>query len=375
MIDMRLRKLFAVLMLSVFCLSGCSNQLKEVSEMEKEIEQTTTTAAVVDKKIGELVQVSDSEPDMSEKWEVVYGGEDANNGVKSDHYAFINESGYQFACGVYLPETAKNGMSCPFVLMNNGVWVGMGTDEEDGFSMVMGWASSYPREVMLATALNEEGIGLVVIEPFGSTSVYGTLLGAAEVKGESMADVPYAKGNENNNSFAVDKAYTEILLDHLGEISGLDPDRIILASRGYHNITVTQNAIMNQDKIKGFLMIDPCMDYQTAVRSCSLKPDEETIGYIASGYTGELNKMNLKTEAGKLNVDTKIFFSKDAEKDYDSFAEEGAPALPEYAKNFYPNSAPEILDTTEFFWEYEPDDKMTHSIKSIVSYCNNIFEK
>ena len=40
---MKLRKLLAVLMLSVFCLSGCSNKFDEMVEMEQKAEQNTTT--------------------------------------------------------------------------------------------------------------------------------------------------------------------------------------------------------------------------------------------------------------------------------------------------------------------------------------------
>ena len=362
MIYMKLRKLLAVLMLSVFCFSGCSNQLKEVSEMEKEIEQTTTTAATTEKIFNEQIRESESEPDMSEKWEVVFGGEDSCDGVRYESYAFINESGYQFACSVFLPKTAKNGMNCPVVLMNNGIWTGSGSDEGPG---VYEWFNSTDPEILLADALREADMGMIVIEPFGSPAVYGTLLGAADVKGESRSDVPYAKGDEYNNSLSVDKAYTDIVLDNLGNIPGVDPSQVILASRKYHNITVTKNAIQNQERIKGLLMIDPCMDRESGMAS----------GYMASDYIQELKEMNLKTEAGKLNTDTKIFFSKEKVKDDVLVSEDGTPALIENAKNVYPNSAPEILDTTDFYWEHKPSDEKKHSIKTIVSYCNNIFEK
>lgn len=46
---MKLRKLFAVLMLSVFCLSGCSDRYRDVIEKDMKTEQTTTASASGDK--------------------------------------------------------------------------------------------------------------------------------------------------------------------------------------------------------------------------------------------------------------------------------------------------------------------------------------
>jgi hypothetical protein len=259
--------------------------------------------------------------------------------------------------------------------MNNGSWVNYGTDEQSGLSAILGGESSHLSEQLLATALNEENMGLIVIEPFGSNMVYSSLLGAADINGESRADVPFAQGEDNNNSYTVDKGYMNVILDNLESISGVDPSRVVLASRGFHNISVTQSAIMNQDRIKGFLMIDPCMDYQSAIRSYSINPESDCTSYMAPGYASEIKDLNLKTEAGKLNVDNKVFFSKANENDYDSLAEEGAPTLLESAKNCYPNSTPETLDTTDFSWEYKPSKAKEHSVKKIVSYCDEIFKK
>ena len=99
--------------------------------MEKEIEQTTTTAATTKMTDYESIMESDPKPDMTEKWEIMDGGEDWALGtpIECDAYGFINESGYQFACEVFLPKGAKDGDRCPIVIMNNGLqttWITIG---------------------------------------------------------------------------------------------------------------------------------------------------------------------------------------------------------------------------------------------------------
>ena len=58
--------------------------------------------------------------DMSEKWKVIIGGEINVKGsaFTCDTYGFMNESGYIFACSVFMPKGAKDGEKYPVVLMN-----------------------------------------------------------------------------------------------------------------------------------------------------------------------------------------------------------------------------------------------------------------
>ena len=184
----------------------------------------------------------------------------------------------------------------------------------------------------------------------------------------------------------MDKAYTDVILDSLGEFSGVDPDKVILASRDYHNIAVTESAAKNQARIKGLIMIDPSVGLSEKIRKEN--PEKETLKNVddikagmAMDYMYELYDLDLKAEAGKLNTDTKIFISKKKMKADTSVPENdkgivnGTLATKESAEEYYPNSAPEILETTYFVYTSQPSAEMQSSLDKIVSYCKMLFKK
>lgn len=414
---MKIRKLLAVLMLSVFCLSGCSNQYKDVIEQAQKAEQTTTVSE--DKKDDPDKKSEEEEsdetiplPDMTEKWEIKDGGEQYADGtmILCDTYGFVNESGYQFACDVFLPKDVKDGDKCPVVVMNNGLqatWSmtdivqlkpGAVPDENGEFKpedMVSSgekkaeisemYASSRP-ESLLAEALNKEGIGLIVIEPFGSLTVYNTFLGAAKQSEEGFSTMGETKGHEFQNTYTVDKAYIDVVLDNLENIPGVDPSNVILASRDYHNIAATQCAAKDQQNLKGLLMIDPSTELIEKIRKenpekGAIKGLDDAKAGMAMDYMYEIYDLDLKSESDKLNIDTKVFISKEkmqadtTNPKYDKGIVNGTLATEETAENCYPNCAPEVLDTTNFIYTSDPSEETKTSINKIVSYCNMLFSK
>lgn len=413
---MKHRKILAVLLLSVFCLSGCSDRYRDVIEKDMETEQTTTASASGDKtsesdKKDEEKKTEEDEgipmPDMSEEWEIRYGGEQYCNGtddIACDTYGFINKSGYQFACSVFLPDTAKDGKDCPVILMNNGLqstW----SLQESVFQVKKGAVpdadgnykeedlektevktpqisviyASYRPEILLAKALNDEGIGLIIIEPFESIAVYNTFWAVSKEAGDSDISLQPQGGSFQIN-YAVDKAFMDIVLNNIGEISGADPSKVILASRDYHNIAATQLAAQNQDKISGLVMIDPCTGLTDKIRKEypekeSLKGIDEPKAGMAMDYLYDLYDIDLKEESSKLNINTKIFISDELKKadttdpKYDRGIVNDTLASIDSAKEFYPNSAPEAVDTSDFIFTSTPSSEQTNSITKIVSFC------
>ena len=392
---MKLKKLLAVLMLSVFCLSGCSNKFDEMVEMEQKAEQNTTTVFETSgsEKESETEETAETIPmlDMSEKWKVIIGGEINVKGsaFTCDTYGFMNESGYIFACSVFMPKGAKDGEKYPVVLMNNGLQISQemldldGTGEAKEYMCVE--SDSNKLESLLADGLNKKDIGLIVIEPLGSYAAYGTLWGVQQ-NSDDPSSADDAKGWYYQNTYDVDKAYMDVVLDNLGEINGADPSNVILASRDFHNIAVTQSAVKNKEKIKGLVMLDPCTDLIEKIRKEypdkeELKDVEDTKAVMAPDYMYELYDLDLKAESDKLNIDTKVFISKEKMKTDISVPENdrgivnGTLATKESAEKCYPNSAPEILDTTDFIYTSQPSDKTVSSIKKVVSYCDEFLKK
>ena len=414
---MKIKRLLAVLMLSAFCLSGCSDQYKDAIEKDIKTEQTTTVSETKEK-TKESDKKSEEEDDtipaadMTGTWDIKDGGEDYayNTDILCDTYGFINDKGYQFACDVFLPESAKNGEKCPVVVMNNGLqanWAmteviqvkpgavpdanGNYKDEDMESSgqkiplMNEIFASSKP-ESLLADALNKEGIGLIVIEPFGSMNVYNTFLGVAKNSEAGTMSIDEPKGREVQITYSVDKAFIDVVLDNLENMKGVDSSEVILASRDYHNIAATQSAVKNQQKIKGLIMIDPSVTLSEKIRE--EYPEKDTVkglsdekSAMAMDYMYEIYDLDLKEESSKLNTDTKVFISKEkiqgdtTNPKYDKGIVNGTLATSESAESIYPNCAPEVLDTTDFTFTSSPSEETKNSIKPIVSYCKMFFKK
>lgn len=392
---MKNRKIIALIMVSVFCLSSCSTRYKDIIEQDINTEQVTT-ASSAEEETDETTETEDSDepvrpqmPDMSEKWDVRYGGEQYCQGSPYliDAYSFSNESGFMFSCTVFMPKEAKEGEKFPVVLMNSGLRttgnITEVVDEETGqTTQLVDSDPSNREECLLGTALNEENIGLIVIEPFGSLAVTYMYFDDTETEGGDLAEgsAKTLKGYYFNNTYKSEEALIDVVLDNLGNISGADPSRVVLASRDYHNIAATGNAARNQEKFKGLIMIDPSADLIEKIRN--EYPDKESLKDVYDPKAGmgldymyEIYDLDLKEESSKLSTNTKVFIGKDKSRtDYtdpnnDRGIVNNTLANSESAESIYPNCDPEIVDTTSFIYTNAPSEETKNSINKIVTSC------
>ena len=264
--------------------------------------------------------------------------------------------------------------------------------DEDGNHVSTSLCASYYPVELLAAGLNKEGIALIVIEPFESLAVYNAFLGMANAALENTADFS-VKGYETDNTFTAEKAMIDIVLDHIQDISGVKDSGIILASSGFHNIAATQSAVKHQDKISGLVMLDPAAHLSDKIRlkykdKEALKDinyknadKEYELSGLDSNYMYDLYDIDLSLECSKLTCSSKIFISKEninadtSDPQYDKGMLNGTWLTAEEAEKYYKGSAPELVETTDLSYIYNPPAAKTDSVQKIVSYCKQFFEK